>query len=170
MFLEATDEIIKIKTLEGVMSAKQGDFIIKGVKGEIYPCKAEIFKETYDYIPLRHIEEGDELAAVTLFLDEAHYLGEDAGDIIVIDDNHKIMSEAQEDGLITKIYIYDNNDGTVNTIPLYENGKRLMDRVMLPDSFSAPVTEIDKTKVAYEFLKLEIEAEPVTRNFDEEVF
>lgn len=157
-FLEATDEIVKIKTLEGVISAKQGDFIIKGVKGEIYPCKAEIFKETYDYIPLKHIEQGDELSNITIFLDEAHYLGEDAGDIIVIDENHKIMSEAQEDGLVTKIYLYDNNNGTVNTTPLYENGKRLMDKVVVPETFASAVTSIDKTKVAYEYLKIEIVA------------
>lgn len=37
-----------IKTLEGVMIAKFGDFIIKGVKGEIYPCKPDIFYATYE--------------------------------------------------------------------------------------------------------------------------
>lgn len=38
----------EIKTLEGTMVAKAGDYIIKGVKGEIYPCKADIFKKTYE--------------------------------------------------------------------------------------------------------------------------
>ena len=37
-----------IITLEGVMRAEEGDYIIKGIKNEIYPCKAEIFEETYD--------------------------------------------------------------------------------------------------------------------------
>ena len=37
-----------IKTLEGTMTANFGDFIIKGVKGEIYPCKADIFYATYE--------------------------------------------------------------------------------------------------------------------------
>ena len=37
-----------IKTLEGVMHANFGDYIIKGVKGEIYPCKPDIFKDTYE--------------------------------------------------------------------------------------------------------------------------
>ena len=37
-----------IKTLEGIMSFKAGDFIITGVKGEKYPCKREIFLETYE--------------------------------------------------------------------------------------------------------------------------
>ena len=38
-----------IETLEGDMQANIGDYIIKGVKGEFYPCKPDIFKETYNY-------------------------------------------------------------------------------------------------------------------------
>ena len=38
----------EIKTLEGTMIATSGDYIIKGVKGEIYPCKADIFEMTYE--------------------------------------------------------------------------------------------------------------------------
>lgn len=41
---------IKIKTLEGVMLASFGDYIIKGVNGEFYPCKPDIFIKTYDII------------------------------------------------------------------------------------------------------------------------
>lgn len=37
-----------IETLEGVIHAKYGDFIIKGVNGEIYPCKPDIFDKTYE--------------------------------------------------------------------------------------------------------------------------
>lgn len=37
-----------IPTLEGNMSAYPGDWIIKGVKGEFYPCKPDIFEATYD--------------------------------------------------------------------------------------------------------------------------
>lgn len=40
--------ILKIQTLEGVMSAQIGDWIIKGVKGEFYPCKPDIFEATYE--------------------------------------------------------------------------------------------------------------------------
>ncbi len=36
-----------IETLEGVMRAKVGDYIIKGVQGELYPCKPDIFALTY---------------------------------------------------------------------------------------------------------------------------
>lgn len=39
---------IFIKTLEGLHTATCGDWIIKGVKGEFYPCKPDIFKLTYD--------------------------------------------------------------------------------------------------------------------------
>lgn len=37
-----------IETLEGVMKANVGDYIIKGVNGEFYPCKQDIFEKTYD--------------------------------------------------------------------------------------------------------------------------
>lgn len=40
----------EIKTLEGVMIAEAGDYIIRGVKGEIYPCKADIFEITYEQV------------------------------------------------------------------------------------------------------------------------
>lgn len=40
----------RIPTLEGVMLAKHGDWIIKGVNGEIYPCKPDIFAKTYEQI------------------------------------------------------------------------------------------------------------------------
>ncbi len=38
----------KVETLEGDMIAQVGDWIIIGVKGEIYPCRKDIFEETYD--------------------------------------------------------------------------------------------------------------------------
>jgi len=40
--------VVKIRTLEGVMTAQVGDWIIKGVKGEFYPCKPDIFEMTYE--------------------------------------------------------------------------------------------------------------------------
>ena len=40
---------IVIATLEGHMRADLGDWIIRGVKGEFYPCKPRIFEATYDY-------------------------------------------------------------------------------------------------------------------------
>ena len=45
-----TNEEIKIKTLEGTMKANKGDYIITGIHGEQYPCKPDIFKETYEEV------------------------------------------------------------------------------------------------------------------------
>lgn len=39
-----------IDTLEGVMRADVGDYIIKGVQGEFYPCKPDIFEATYERV------------------------------------------------------------------------------------------------------------------------
>ena len=43
-------ERIRIRTLEGDMAATPGDFVIKGVQGEFYPCKADIFAATYEAV------------------------------------------------------------------------------------------------------------------------
>lgn len=49
--LDAIDEyLLQIKTLEGVMDCKVGSYIIKGVKGEFYPCDEEIFQLTYNSV------------------------------------------------------------------------------------------------------------------------
>ncbi len=48
--VEADGGVFKIFTLEGVMEAHPGDWIIRGVKGEHYPCKPDIFEATYDQV------------------------------------------------------------------------------------------------------------------------
>ena len=40
----------EIQTLEGVMKANENDYIIKGVNGEFYPCKPDIFNKTYEKV------------------------------------------------------------------------------------------------------------------------
>lgn len=42
--------VIKIATLEGVMDASIGDFIIKGLCGEFYPCKPDVFHKKYEEV------------------------------------------------------------------------------------------------------------------------
>jgi len=42
------DGTLAIETLEGTMTAQPGDWIIKGVQGEYYPCKPGIFEQTYE--------------------------------------------------------------------------------------------------------------------------
>ena len=44
------DEGVSIPTLEGTMRGDPGDWIIKGVKGEVYPCKPDIFEATYERV------------------------------------------------------------------------------------------------------------------------
>ena len=43
-------KLLTIQTLEGNMIASVGDYIIKGVKGEFYPCKPDIFEQTYEVV------------------------------------------------------------------------------------------------------------------------
>lgn len=51
-----TNEIVtfethcEISTLEGIMRGEAGDYIIKGIQGEIYPCKPDIFEATYEAV------------------------------------------------------------------------------------------------------------------------
>lgn len=42
--------LVVIETLEGAVSASPGDWIIKGVQGEFYPCKPDIFEATYERV------------------------------------------------------------------------------------------------------------------------
>lgn len=44
------EHYLAIQTLEGTMRANPGDWIIKGVKGEFYPCKPDIFEATYEAV------------------------------------------------------------------------------------------------------------------------
>lgn len=48
--IELAGDQLWIKTLEGPMTAQIGDWIIRGVNGEIYPCKPDIFEKTYESI------------------------------------------------------------------------------------------------------------------------
>lgn len=46
------DNNLYIETLEGNMNVSIGDYIIKGIAGEFYPCKPDIFKETYETVSM----------------------------------------------------------------------------------------------------------------------
>lgn len=45
-----TADKLDIDTLEGTMQASKGDYIIKGVNGELYSCKPDVFNKTYDIV------------------------------------------------------------------------------------------------------------------------
>ena len=62
IYIDPADGALMIRTLEGDMRATPGDYIIRGISGEFYPCKPDIFAETYEetwdsYGPLS--ERGD---------------------------------------------------------------------------------------------------------------
>jgi hypothetical protein len=63
---QAVDEgeaVMAIPTLEGLMFAKGGDYIIRGVQGEFYPCKPDIFEATYETV------DGEGLSALAAELE-----------------------------------------------------------------------------------------------------
>ncbi len=69
------DAWCEIKTLEGVMVAKTGDYIIQGVEGEIYPCKPDIFEKTYE-VASQQSQLDDNQKIVLEWLKEAVRSGE----------------------------------------------------------------------------------------------
>lgn len=44
------EEDFEVSTMEGIMYGKVGDYLITGVKGELYPCSEKIFEETYEEV------------------------------------------------------------------------------------------------------------------------
>lgn len=50
---------LKVWTTEGAIRASHGDWIIQGVRGELYPCKPDVFAETYDAIAMEARQGGD---------------------------------------------------------------------------------------------------------------
>ncbi len=62
--MDTTQGLIPIKTLEGTMYAAPGDFIIRGVRGEFYPCKPDIFALTYERVSLAPVVISDANRAI----------------------------------------------------------------------------------------------------------
>ena len=48
--LPENERVVQIQTLEGEVEAKIGDYVIKGIKGEFYPCRSGIFAQSYDLV------------------------------------------------------------------------------------------------------------------------
>jgi|TARA_Y100000310_G_scaffold202427_1_gene202614 hypothetical protein len=55
IYAEKITKPLYIRTLEGIMEGRVGDYLVTGVKGEKYPCRADIFEETYELV-----EDSDE--------------------------------------------------------------------------------------------------------------
>lgn len=51
VWIDPADGALMIRTLEGDMRVSPGDYVIRGVQGEFYPCKPNIFAQTYELIP-----------------------------------------------------------------------------------------------------------------------
>lgn len=79
---ESTDNTLLIETLEGNMTASKGDYIIKGVDGEIYPCKPDIFHKTYQ--ANSEVEEGTKHDAFNLKFKEHEVF---ADKLVIVDED-----------------------------------------------------------------------------------
>lgn len=67
---DSSEYYCEIKTLEGVMRGNCGDYIIKGVKGEIYPCKPDIFHMTYELLD-DHIGDANKMVSDKVLFEQA---------------------------------------------------------------------------------------------------
>lgn len=71
---KALDGSIIISTLEGDMRADTGDYIIKGVNGEFYPCKSDIFEKTYKPVSEAEVQKiKDAIDAIQSNYPPEHY-------------------------------------------------------------------------------------------------
>jgi hypothetical protein len=74
VYMDPQDGGLLIPTLEGIMHASQGDYIIKGIQGEFYPCKPDIFAVCYEELkpakPTELSEEEREWIMETLATEE----------------------------------------------------------------------------------------------------
>ena len=78
-------ERLTIATLEGAHLASLGDWIIKGVHGEYYPCKPDIFAKTYESCdPLIDITKPEEVIKVVLFEASREYIQDELGDTEIL--------------------------------------------------------------------------------------
>lgn len=103
---------VEIKTPEGVVIASAGDYVIKGVAGEFYPCKPHIFHETYEPLeetdrepgvyPAKAVRKGDEImyCGKVYAIMNTGVMGEDI--IFTIDDGSQIPVRPDAQIIVTK--------------------------------------------------------------------
>lgn len=86
--LPVKDQCIEIQTLEGEMEANIGDYIIKGIENEFYPCKESIFKASYVEAANLDLEENLNEKAKEIFkLGGAYDIPEDREDLLIFANN-----------------------------------------------------------------------------------
>lgn len=111
---------MEIKTLEGNMKVTKGDYIIKGIKGEFYPCKPDIFEETYS-------KYKDEKTLYSVW-------SNDGGMVVVTDELYRAEKA------------YENEVGMVNDGESYEEDHVVMGTVM-KQWIATPECEIERENV-----------------------
>lgn len=98
---------LKINTLEGTMTASVGDFIIKGVKGEFYPCKPDIFEQTYDAA-----QECEKILCVYINKITKKYTRYEV---------YPLSDTFTKEKLMESVNKYNSNDKETTTIKVYED-------------------------------------------------
>lgn len=98
MYYDLTE--LFINTLEGTHHVSVGDYIIQGVKGELYPCKPDIFVKTYD------VSTGDkpETDSISRVLEMLHEIADNGSDMILVADKPEYY-DGYEDGALKAIEV-----------------------------------------------------------------
>jgi len=86
------DGEVYIGTLEGTMQCLPGDWLIRGVQGEYYPCKPDIFALTYEKVEHETVKPQDVLTAIAVGADLARL----ASDVELIDDTEPTEDQTEE--------------------------------------------------------------------------
>lgn len=98
MYYDLTE--LFINTLEGTHHVSVGDYIIQGVKGELYPCKQDIFVKTYDVL----IGDKPETNSISRVLEKLHEIADNGSDMILVADEPEYY-DGYEDGALKAIEI-----------------------------------------------------------------
>lgn len=98
MYYDLTE--LFINTLEGTHHVSVGDYIIQGLKGELYPCKPDIFVKTYDVLT------GDkpETNSISRVLEKLHEIADNGSDMILVADKPEYY-DGYEDGALKAIEV-----------------------------------------------------------------
>lgn len=98
MYYDLTE--LFINTLEGTHHVSVGDYIIQVVKGELYPCKPDIFVKTYD------VSTGDkpETDSISRVLEMLHEIADNGSDMILVADKPEYY-DGYEDGALKAIEV-----------------------------------------------------------------
>lgn len=93
MYYDLTE--LFINTLEGTHHVSVGDYIIQGVKGELYPCKPDIFVKTYD------VSTGDkpETDSISRVLEMLHEIADNGSDMILVADKPEYYDGYEDSAL-----------------------------------------------------------------------